>query len=490
MLKNGLGKIHPDHRDYSLLHTYGALAPDPSTLPDYSIYGGQIIPNQNIPDTRFTPALEPLEFGCTGETGSFESGLQDGVLYSPLDLYINTPPGTEDTGRDMRAMLQVLIDRGPRRGDGTAGPKRTAYFNVYAAGNIDSFDAARIALWINQAEKRGVYVGSWFYPEFVFPIAGSGGNNAHPNASGIVPMPASFSTSIASLHAWLITGEVTINGVKYLEALTWQGEEGGFKGVEYFSREIFNALLAQPYTGAFTISKLAAPGPVPLGVQVYIDQLVAFIRSLWGFGGIKPSWLASLLGIIGGILKAMENADHIVPAPTTPQTPVPVQPSPVVPHTQPATPRPDMLSTFCLAIQGREGYYPPGALKGYPEGTPAYINKNPGNLRCDPNNKAGWEHRATGENNGFCVFPDYDTGLTALKEVVEAVCLGESAVYTSEGRRMGFLTPSETCAELTIDQYFLIRDPASDNNDPGSFAAEVAEKCGVPVETQMHDMLT
>lgn len=266
MLKQGLKKITPDRRDYSIVHTFGATT---AGLPDnYSIYDGRPIPNQNDVDTRFNPQLPPLPEGCTGETGAFETGLQDGKLYNPQDLYLHTLPG-DAGGRDMRAMLQTLIDRGVEATDGTMSPKRTAYFNCYGTGIIDDFDAARIGLWISQAEKRGVYVGSWFYPEFVYDVP----------PTGVLPVP-SFNTTQASLHCYLMTGWRTIDGKLEAEMLTWQGPKVGFQGVEYMSREIFNALMAQPYTGAFTITKTTSKTPIPIGWVAVVDHLVAFIRNL------------------------------------------------------------------------------------------------------------------------------------------------------------------------------------------------------------------
>lgn len=275
-MKYGLSKIYPDRNDYSLLHTYGALNFDTQGLPtSFSIYDGRPIPNQNTFDTRFIPAIRPLPWGCVGETTTFAAGLEDGAVYPPDDFYFAIPPGTDGQGRDIREGLQTAIDRGFKLPDGTIGAKRTAYFNCYGAGAIDDFDAVRIALWINQVEKRGVSIGSYFYPEFVMPAPGSGAATSHPDASGIVPVP-SFNTAQASLHNWLITGWKTVNGVIYLEALTWQGQF-----VEYFTREIFNALMAQPYTGAFTITKVTSQTPVPIGFQAYIDHLVYFVRNLF-----------------------------------------------------------------------------------------------------------------------------------------------------------------------------------------------------------------
>lgn len=270
-MKSGLDKIMPDNRDYSLLHTFGAIAPDPKGLPlNFSIYDGRVIPNQDDTDTRFNPPLNPLPYGCTGETASFDSGIQDGAVYRPDVPYVNTAPYTVNNGRDMRVMLgalcnkDVLITQDQKR-----GVRRTAYFNCYGKGGIDDFDAARIALYLFQNEKRGVWVGSWWYAAF-----------AVPNNNGTLPSP-SYNTNDATLHAHLITGWVTINGTPYLEDISWQGGEYGDKGKVYFSREEYNALMQQPYTGAFTITKYKANAPVAIGFQAIIDHLIYFLVQIF-----------------------------------------------------------------------------------------------------------------------------------------------------------------------------------------------------------------
>lgn len=279
-MKSGLLPLKPDGRDYSLLHTfcdhplYGATVADPSTLPDnFSIYDGQTIPDQNLPDTRFDPPVRPLPYGCTGETGAFACGIQDDELYRPDDLYDNTPPIGSAGGRDARAMLKTLQTRGPRRADGTFGPARGEYFNCYGAGKIDDFDAARIGLWINQFEKRGVIVGSWWY----------WGSATNGDDSLWLP---SFKTAEATLHLWLITGWRTLNGEHELECIPWLGETSGNHGLRYMKRDIYNRSMRQPWTGAFTIAKTTGATPVPVGLRAQYDHvvyaLVQFVRDLFG----------------------------------------------------------------------------------------------------------------------------------------------------------------------------------------------------------------
>lgn len=272
-MENGLLKIKPDKKDYSLLHTFGTVSPDPDSLPgDFSIYDGQDIPNQNDMDTRFEPNLPPLPFGCTGESGAFDCGIQDKDLYDPKDLYDNTPPKWNG-GRDIRAMFDTLITRGPRKADGTFGEKRLAYFNCYGSGAIDDFDAVRIALWINQWERRSVYVGTWWYWD--------------TSENGVLEMP-SFDIKNAGLHCYLATGWTTKNNKLYLETIPWLGKTFGDNGKVYLSREIYNALMKQPWTGAFTISKIPSNTPIPIGYKAIIDHLVYFVRDLFKISRTMP----------------------------------------------------------------------------------------------------------------------------------------------------------------------------------------------------------
>lgn len=278
-MKNGIDKIFPHRKDFSLLHTFlhpdeikgtRPIFGDTGGLPDnFSIYDGRPIPNQNQLDTRFIPAVRPLPYGCVGETGTFDAGLQDGAAYPPDDFYFAIPPGTDGVGRDIRTGLQTAINRGFKLPDGTIGAKRTAYFNCYGSGAIDDFDAARIAVWINQTEKRGVWIGSWWYPEF-----------ESPDANGSLPVP-SFNMSLATLHCHLAVGWRTLNGVEELQDLSWQGMNYAQAGVDWISRADYNALMAQPYTGAFTQTKLQGQTPVPIGMIAVIDHLVYFIKSLF-----------------------------------------------------------------------------------------------------------------------------------------------------------------------------------------------------------------
>jgi len=271
MNPTGLEPIKPDRRDYSVVHTFGATV-DPKGLPDsFSIYDGREVPNQNREDTRFTPAVRPLPMGCTGESQTFLAGIADGALYRPDDLYDHTPPGIDGQGRGMRESLKATKERGfVTQPDSEPVEKRKGYFNCYGAGKIDDFDATRIALWLNQGEKRGVTVGTYWYTEF---------NNPKPDHTLRVP---SFNTNLGSLHNWVATGWKRIKDVDHLEVIPWMGSGYGNNGRAYMSRAIYNALMAQPYTGAFTFTKYQGNDPIPVGIRAIIDNFVYWFNNLIG----------------------------------------------------------------------------------------------------------------------------------------------------------------------------------------------------------------
>lgn len=202
---------------------------------------------------------------------------------------------------------------------------------------------------------------------------------------------------------------------------------------------------------------------------MFIEYVLRFLFTVWQ-------------AMIGPVKKNMPPLE--VPPSDLPTPPVEQNTAIVDTPTPPA----DKIKLFCLGIQSREGYFGPNQLPGYPRGTPAYLNNNPGNLRCDPSNKANWNRLAITQNNGFCIFLDYDTGLEALMNVVTVVCKGAAPAtspYTLAAKRIGL----PDCSHLTLIQYFTVRDPVSDNNDPMSMASEIAGKVGISPTAQMRELL-
>lgn len=103
------------------------------------------------------------------------------------------------------------------------------------------------------------------------------------------------------------------------------------------------------------------------------------------------------------------------------------------------------LKTVASTIQQIEGWAP---------GTRSYRNNNPGNLRCA--NQAGM---LSCDPQGYAVFPDYQTGLTAE----------ENQIQLDAGRG------------LSIQDFIAKYAPASDGNNPTSYAAQLAAASGLSV---------
>lgn len=118
-----------------------------------------------------------------------------------------------------------------------------------------------------------------------------------------------------------------------------------------------------------------------------------------------------------------------------------------------------LLDRFCAAIKTREGYFAPGENSRYPTGTISWKNKNPGNLRYNP--KAPLRLAIGGDRTGYAIFKTYEDGWTTLRRMVSNAASGLSKVYHPD---------------MTILQFFQVYAPGTDNNDPQSYAEEVAFK--------------
>ncbi len=172
-----------------------------------------------------------------------------------------------------------------------------------------------------------------------------------------------------------------------------------------------------------------------------------------------------------GVLKSMQ------------MTPEDMLKPPVVPEPAPKRSA-DLLHAFCLAIQVYEGYIIPGGKDStglvYPFGSPAYRNKNPGNLRCSVGDRANWNHLAVSCTvNNFCVFPTYEVGFQALVNVTLNVARAGSNLYNQRAHALGL----DDCGEMDLVQYFTVRDPSSDGNNPRLFAEFMARQIGVDIST-------
>lgn len=152
----------------------------------------------------------------------------------------------------------------------------------------------------------------------------------------------------------------------------------------------------------------------------------------------------------------------------------------LAPLTKPS-PTNSLLALMCEAIQSKEGWITPGQNPDYPNGSPSFRNCNPGNLRY-----AG-QIGSVGIKNGFAVFPDYQTGLDALKRQILLVARGKSNTFLQGARDLGINV--QNSGQLTIGEFFKVYAPVKDKNDPVSYAAYVAGKMGVPVSFSISGLL-
>lgn len=111
-------------------------------------------------------------------------------------------------------------------------------------------------------------------------------------------------------------------------------------------------------------------------------------------------------------------------------------------------------------IQECEGWYPSSRSQR---------NQNPGNLRW--HNQRG---NIGKDNDGFAMFPDYETGFSALVRQLDAACRGRSKVYNPE---------------MTLKQFFYLYAPSDNLNDPDKYSKKVADKLGVDINIKIKNLL-
>lgn len=114
-----------------------------------------------------------------------------------------------------------------------------------------------------------------------------------------------------------------------------------------------------------------------------------------------------------------------------------------------------------------EGYYAPGENSKYPNGTPAWVNNNPGNLV--------FRNQLNAVANGrFAKFRTYTDGYNALKNLLINACTGQSTIYRPD---------------MTLLQFYEIYAPSTDGNSPRTYAEHVANDLGVAVGTTIRSLL-
>lgn len=127
-----------------------------------------------------------------------------------------------------------------------------------------------------------------------------------------------------------------------------------------------------------------------------------------------------------------------------------------------------LLDKMCDAIQEMEGYLAPGEHPKYPNGTRAWLNKNPGNLKFAKQVKAIGRDGA-----GFAKFRTYSDGREALMNMLRSAAQGRSKVYKPT---------------MTLRQFFDVYAPAADHNFPAAYALFVQKRMGVEPSWQIKNL--
>lgn len=122
------------------------------------------------------------------------------------------------------------------------------------------------------------------------------------------------------------------------------------------------------------------------------------------------------------------------------------------------------ILAWAQAIQHYEGFFP---------GSRSWRNCNPGNFKFTPYIKS--LGAATQDRGGFAVFSTYPIGFTALTLFLTAACHGQLRSYKPT---------------MTLNQFYEVYAPTSDNNAPHLYAKFVASQLGVdPAAEQIKTFL-
>lgn len=161
------------------------------------------------------------------------------------------------------------------------------------------------------------------------------------------------------------------------------------------------------------------------------------------------------------LFKPMEQPIDNATGQTIITTPIEVPVVPVeqsLPVTAPTISIPSKLDLWCKAAIEMEGANP--------------ANNNPGNIRYVADT---WMQKlATGERNGFCVFPNYEVGYHVLQQFFINAATGRSQIYH----------PLDT-----LYDFYSKYAPASDNNNPTHYAQFVAGIIGVSASEQIKNLV-
>jgi hypothetical protein len=121
------------------------------------------------------------------------------------------------------------------------------------------------------------------------------------------------------------------------------------------------------------------------------------------------------------------------------------------------------VTRLLLAIAHHEGYFPPG-VNGYENGSIAWRNKNPGNLR--------WSPYEIEKRNGFSVF--------------ESDMMGWYALYWDIFQKAHGQTRTKLNGESTVEELIRVWAPPEDNNNTEKYIESVEKNSGISRDEKLN----
>jgi|CXWL01.1.fsa_nt_gi hypothetical protein len=142
------------------------------------------------------------------------------------------------------------------------------------------------------------------------------------------------------------------------------------------------------------------------------------------------------------------------------------------------------LRQLALAHQKHEGFFAPGQHPQFPNGTVAFLNNNPGNLRYTVGQRV--YYGAVPGLGSFSKFPSYEVGLRALMDDIRLKITGQagSVKRYMDKHRKDYL-------DLAFLDYISIYAPAEDRNDPLNYTKSLVsdlQKFNVAVDTPLFQL--
>lgn len=278
MIHHGTNPHKLDKRDHALHRTFPQFG---------AVYGTQEVPNSKYNydaglgmanqleiDTRFSPALPPIPFGCTGETSSDICGDEDKAIYDPQYTYeraCDMEGHGYNQGADIRTSMKSLTVYGLRRNGETQVQaqmrKRGKYYTIDKIPKRDWFDSFRLAL---RGNGRSISVGVPWFTEWGF-------GNVGPDGLLTANFVYDGEPEHYGWHDVKVSGEDVLYGEPVLLVKSWQGATIGDRGWLKWNRETFNK--AYDIYGTFS----ATPGlPVqPAEIQYVKLTLKQYLLTLY-----------------------------------------------------------------------------------------------------------------------------------------------------------------------------------------------------------------